>query len=147
MWLQEDPAATRSSPTRTRTRDIMINSHALYRLSYRGILLKVYIPSKLNTLTKFQNCILVIYGSVIRRSSIFFMKFAKQTFVPAHPQFYRCFAPDNCAWPVPTDPLAIGQTLDRLVTVSSTPYGASTSALSTLSSSRGLTSFEWEFSS
>ena len=33
-----------------------------------------------------------------------------------------------------------GQALDRLVTVSSMPYGTSTSALSTSSSSRGLTS-------
>ena len=34
----------------------------------------------------------------------------------------------------------LGQALDRLVTVSSMPYGTSTSALSTSSSSRGLTS-------
>ena len=40
-----------------------------------------------------------------------------------------------------------GQALDRLVTVSSTRYRASTSALSTSSSSRGLTSSEWDISS
>ena len=40
-----------------------------------------------------------------------------------------------------------GQTLDRLVTVSSIHYCTSTSALSTSSSSRGLTSFEWDISS
>ena len=40
-----------------------------------------------------------------------------------------------------------GQTLDRLVTVSSIHYWTSTSALSTSSSSRGLTSFEWDISS
>ena len=40
-----------------------------------------------------------------------------------------------------------GQTLDRLVTVSSMHYCTSTPALSTSSSSRGLTSFEWEISS
>ena len=40
-----------------------------------------------------------------------------------------------------------GQALDRLVTVSSMPYGTSTPALSTSSSSRGLTSFEWDISS
>ena len=42
---------------------------------------------------------------------------------------------------------ALGQALDLLVTVSCTRYRASTSALSTLSSSRGLTSFEWDISS
>ena len=41
----------------------------------------------------------------------------------------------------------IGQALDRLVTVSSIHYCTSTSALSTSSSSRGLTSFEWDISS
>ena len=41
----------------------------------------------------------------------------------------------------------LGQALDRLVTVSSMPYGTSTPALSTSSSSRGLTSFEWDISS
>ena len=40
-----------------------------------------------------------------------------------------------------------GQALDRLVTVSYRHYCPSTSALSTSSSSRGLTSFEWEVSS
>ena len=40
-----------------------------------------------------------------------------------------------------------GQTLDRLVTVSSMHYCTSTPALSTSSSSRGLTSFEWDISS
>ena len=40
-----------------------------------------------------------------------------------------------------------GQTLDRLVTVSSMHCCTSTSALSTSSSSRGLTSFEWDISS
>ena len=42
---------------------------------------------------------------------------------------------------------ALGQALDLLVTVSSMCYHTSTSALSTLSSSRGLTSFEWDISS
>ena len=41
----------------------------------------------------------------------------------------------------------LGQALDRLVTVSSTHCCASTPALSTSSSSRGLTSFEWDISS
>ena len=50
--------------------------------------------------------------------------------------------PTSCGWPLP------GQTLDRLVTVSSIHYCTSTSALSTSSSSRGLTSFiEWDISS
>ena len=40
-----------------------------------------------------------------------------------------------------------GQTLDRLVTVSSIHYCTSTSALSTSSSSRGLTPFGWDISS
>ena len=40
-----------------------------------------------------------------------------------------------------------GQALTRLVAVSSTYHYASTSALSTSSSSRGFTSFEWETSS
>ena len=40
-----------------------------------------------------------------------------------------------------------GHALDRLVTVSSMHYCTSTSALSTSSSSRGLTSFEWDISS
>ncbi len=41
----------------------------------------------------------------------------------------------------------LGQALDRLVTVSSMCYRTSTSALSTSSSSRGLTSYEWDISS
>ena len=40
-----------------------------------------------------------------------------------------------------------GQALTRLVTVSSMHYCTSTSALSTSSSSRGFTSFEWDISS
>ena len=42
---------------------------------------------------------------------------------------------------------AFGQALDRLVAVSSTHCCASTSALSTSSSSRGLTAFAWDISS
>ncbi len=41
----------------------------------------------------------------------------------------------------------LGYALDRLVTVSSMHYCTSTSALSTSSSSRGLTSYEWDISS
>ena len=41
----------------------------------------------------------------------------------------------------------LGQALTRLVTVSSMHYCTSTSALSTSSSSRGFTSFEWDISS
>ena len=41
----------------------------------------------------------------------------------------------------------LGQALDLLVTVSSTRYRASTSALSTSSSSRGLTTCVWDISS
>ena len=44
-------------------------------------------------------------------------------------------------------PVCSGYALDRLVTVSSIHYCTSTSALSTSSSSRGLTSFEWDISS
>ena len=44
-------------------------------------------------------------------------------------------------------PMTLGQALDRLVAVSSIHYCTSTSALSTSSSSRGLTSFEWDISS
>ena len=44
-------------------------------------------------------------------------------------------------------PWPFGQALDRLVAVSSMPYSTSTPALSTSSSSRGLTSFEWDISS
>ena len=43
--------------------------------------------------------------------------------------------------------IPFGQALDLLVTVSYTRYRASTSALSTSSSSRGFTSFEWDISS
>ena len=46
------------------------------------------------------------------------------------------YLPTSCGWPLP------GQTLDRLVTVSSIHYCTSTSALSTSSSSRGLTSLK-----
>ena len=58
----------------------------------------------------------------------------------------------GCKHPTPSliVPAALklfGQTLDRLVTVSSIHYCTSTSALSTSSSSRGLTSFEWDISS
>ena len=42
---------------------------------------------------------------------------------------------------------ALGQALDRLVAVSSIRYRTSTSALSTSSSSRGLTAFAWDISS
>ena len=52
--------------------------------------------------------------------------------------------PQPCVQPLSS---LFGQALDLLVTVSSTRYRASTSALSTLSSSRGLTSFEWDISS
>ena len=44
-------------------------------------------------------------------------------------------------------PAILGQALTRLVTVSSMCYHTSTSALSTSSSSRGFTSFEWDISS
>ena len=44
-------------------------------------------------------------------------------------------------------PAILGQALTRLVTVSSMHYCTSTSALSTSSSSRGFTSFEWDISS
>ena len=44
-------------------------------------------------------------------------------------------------------PRLVGQALTRLVTVSSMCYHTSTSALSTSSSSRGFTSFEWDISS
>ena len=51
--------------------------------------------------------------------------------------------------PVTSCPLSqrFGQALTRLVTVSSMCYHTSTSALSTSSSSRGFTSFEWDISS
>ena len=51
--------------------------------------------------------------------------------------------------PVTSCPLSqrFGQALTRLVTVSSMHYCTSTSALSTSSSSRGFTSFEWDISS
>ena len=44
-------------------------------------------------------------------------------------------------------PAILGQALTRLVTVSSMHCCTSTSALSTSSSSRGFTSFEWDISS
>ena len=44
-------------------------------------------------------------------------------------------------------PAILGQALTRLVTVSSMCCHTSTSALSTSSSSRGFTSFEWDISS
>ena len=44
-------------------------------------------------------------------------------------------------------PDLIGQALDRLVSVSSMRYRTSTSALSTSSSSRGLTTCVWDISS
>ena len=59
----------------------------------------------------------------------------------------------NCTQTFHLKPITIsypdlfGQALDRLVAVSSMPYGTSTPALSTSSSSRGLTSFEWDISS
>ena len=51
--------------------------------------------------------------------------------------------------PAPSCPLPrlVGQALTRLVTVSSMCCHTSTSALSTSSSSRGFTSFEWDISS
>ena len=58
---------------------------------------------------------------------------------PLHPQ--------NCILPHPFSfSLFLGQALDRLVTVSSTCCHASTPALSTSSSSRGLTSFRYGIS-
>ena len=69
----------------------------------------------------------------------------KQTFIRSTHTFKTEHT--NFSFLNPNSTYALGQTLDRLVTVSSMPYGTSTSALSTLSSLRGLTSFEWEFSS
>ena len=126
-----------SSPSWTRTNDTTVNSRVLYRLSYGGTFL---LESTLRTfkttytthpffismmrLTTFAwlvTCLL--YNSLSDLSSLFFL-------------FSNLFLPNT-----------LGQTLDRLVTVSYTHYCASTSALSTSSSSRGLTSFEWDISS
>ena len=63
------------------------------------------------------------------------------------PIFYMIFLhPQNCILPHPFFSLFLGQALDRLVTVSSTCCHASTPALSTSSSSRGLTSFRYGIS-
>ena len=66
---------------------------------------------------------------------------------PFHVHLTVSFAYLPMSLNVLTDFSLFGQALDRLVTVSYTHCCASTSALSTSSSSRGLTSFEWDISS
>ena len=75
------------------------------------------------------------------------MSFASQMFS----LYQECFSTSKLA-PNPSCsilplPRLVGQALTRLVTVSSMHYCTSTSALSTSSSSRGFTSFEWDISS
>ena len=58
--------------------------------------------------------------------------------------FYLCVSPAAALQPSFS---FLGQALTLLVTVSSVCYHTSTPALSTSSSSRGFTSFEWDISS
>ena len=86
--------------------------------------------------------------STIELSRIIWHKFFPYTFKTIYCQsiFKTFFYPMTLCKVLSLSSL-FGQALDLLVTVSSTRYRASTSALSTLSSSRGLTSFEWDISS
>ena len=123
------------------------------QLSHRALIT----PSKLYTAYLFRHFLsydasrllaTVATKPVIRNPLRFFlMSFASQMTVCT-----VCFIPE-CKHSSFQQPLhttafsALGQALDLLVTVSSMCYHTSTSALSTLSSSRGLTSFEWDISS
>lgn len=44
-WIVPNPHSTSGSPARTRTADLVVNSHPLYRLSYRGISRQRIVPS------------------------------------------------------------------------------------------------------
>ena len=81
--------------------------------------------------------------SRLRRS----VPFAPQMFSPFHVHHSTSKLAPWCPFHGLTAFSLFGQALDRLVTVSSIHYCTSTSALSTSSSSRGLTSFEWDISS
>ena len=124
-----------SSPSWARTNNPSVNSRMLYHWAieeYRRNFFLTIVTiaqsfSKNNTFSK----------NNIKNHQISLMAF-RYTFKTAytlHLSFHFCEHNHS------------GQALDRLVTVSSMPYGTSTPALSTSSSSRGLTSFEWDISS
>ena len=124
-----------SSPSWARTNNPSVNSRMLYHWAIEEYLRNLSLTivtiaqsfSKNNTFSK----------NNIKNHQISLMAF-RYTFKTAyttHLSFHFCEHNHS------------GQALDRLVTVSSMPYGTSTPALSTSSSSRGLTSFEWDISS
>ena len=99
------------------------------------------IPSKPHTL---------LHPSTLLPSSFGSFDFALLLFLPFFPVSSCCLWKFDLALPCRTTFARFacsGQTLDRLVAVSSIHYCTSTSALSTSSSSRGLTPFGWDISS
>ena len=89
----------------------------------------------------------VLYSSGVTSQLRCSVSFASQMFS----LYQECFSTSKLA-PNPSCsilplPRLVGQALTRLVTVSSMCCHTSTSALSTSSSSRGFTSFEWDISS
>ena len=118
------PWSLASSPSRARTYNNSVNSRVLYHWAIEEYLLnyrcQLFLSATFNILSHFHRFV-----------NNFFNFFFACTFKTAHKLFiqtYYHFLP----WP-------FGQALDRLVAVSSMPYGTSTPALSTSSSSRGLT--------
>ena len=132
-----------SSPSRARTYNNSVNSRVLYHWAIEEYLLGFYVPWKPHILL-YIHCFLDNTWRSTFLWKFFFALLRRTTFrlgfiLPsASPQSYSSSLQVKSP----------GQTLDRLVLVSSIHYCTSTPSLSTSSSSRGLTSFkEWDISS
>ena len=120
---------------RARTYDPLLVRQVLSQLSYDPILFNPAITIASFMLTT-QKRLELSTSAVTGRRSNQLSHWANSLYVPSKPNtritFYITFLPIQTI---------SGHALDRLVAVSSTCYHASTSALSTSSSSRGLTTF------
>ena len=127
-----------SSPSRARTYNNSVNSRVLYHWAIEEYLSGLYVPWKphiLFTSTALRLCLTVNFLMEV------LLRFAQKNDPPTKTRPAFGFASILLV-------KFTGQTLDRLVLVSSMHYCTSTPSLSTSSSSRGLTSFkEWDISS
>ena len=119
---------------------LLISSFPLYLKNYIHALLMVnlFVESILTCVPILQRSShdFVIRCHLLRKCSVCVIN------DPPQASLLRLISATSC--PLPR---LVGQALTRLVTVSSMCYHTSTSALSTSSSSRGFTSFEWDISS
>ena len=141
--------SSRGWENRTPTKGFGDPYHTIWPIPYKVYYtyFQNYIHVDISLRINFLRADWVLYSSGVTSQLRCSVSFAPQMFS----LYQECFSTSKLA-PNPSCsilplPRLVGQALTRLVTVSSMHCCTSTSALSTSSSSRGFTSFEWDISS